>query len=76
MVRLSVKDLNMKFLTCAANVFIASMERLENLSVPSLSIPFHRDVDFVDRGNILGQIAEKCGEGLSRVALAGIGGVG
>ena len=52
------------------------MERPENLSVPSSNIPFHHDVDFVDRGNILVQIAEKYGEGLSRVALVGIGGVG
>ena len=74
-IRLSIKDLNIKFLTCAANVFIASIERLENLLVPSLSIPFHRDVDFVDRGNILSQIAEKYSEELSRVALARISGV-
>jgi hypothetical protein len=43
---------------------------------PSCSIPFCRDVDFVDCGNFLSQIEEKCGQGAGRVALVGISGVG
>jgi hypothetical protein len=57
-------------------VYTAPTEQPENLSTPSSNIPFRRDVDFVDRGNLLDQIAEKCNEGQSRVALVGIGGVG
>lgn len=40
------------------------------------SIPFCRDADFVDCGNFLSQIEEKCDRAAGRIALVGIGGVG
>ncbi|KAL6717746.1 hypothetical protein ACLMJK_003831 [Lecanora helva] len=46
------------------------------LADPSLSIPFRRDPDFVDRGAILDQIYQKCALPASRTALVGLGGVG
>ena len=46
------------------------------LPVPSSSIPFRRDPDFVDRGAILDQIHQKCALPATRTALVGLGGVG
>ncbi|KAL1846163.1 hypothetical protein Daus18300_014339 [Diaporthe australafricana] len=43
---------------------------------PSVSIPFSRDSDFVNRGDILDQIDRRCSEPAGRVALVGLGGVG
>jgi N-terminal domain on NACHT_NTPase and P-loop NTPases len=49
---------------------------------PSSTVPFRRDVDFVDRGKpnstetILEHIEQRCKPGASRVALVGIGGAG
>ncbi|KAL7762869.1 hypothetical protein ACKLNR_006227 [Fusarium oxysporum f. sp. zingiberi] len=43
---------------------------------PFTSIPFRRDPTFVDRGEILDQIGCQCSEPASRVAIAGLGGVG
>lgn len=45
-------------------------------SGPSLFIPYRRDPDFVDRGDILHQLGEKCALPGSRQALVGFGGVG
>ena len=59
-----------------ANVDLSSIERPETPPPPSSSVPFRRDKDFVDHGNLLSQIEEKCAEETSRVALVGIGGVG
>ncbi len=59
-----------------ADVDLAPLERHETPLAPSSSVPFSRDRDFVDRGNLLAQIEEKCAEAASRVALVGIGGVG
>ena len=53
-----------------------AVERLETPLLPSCGIPFRRDADFVDRGNLLTQIEEKCTQGAGRAALVGIGGVG
>ena len=59
------------------------LEALSKLSVtpqtvpcPSSSIPFGRDPDFIDRGDILEQIERKCVVPASRTALVGLGGVG
>ncbi|KAJ4290127.1 hypothetical protein N0V88_006634 [Collariella sp. IMI 366227] len=43
---------------------------------PFASIPFSRDPDFVNRGEILDQIEQRCSEPAARVALVGLGGVG
>ena len=58
-----------------ANVDLAPVERPETPPPPSSGVPFRRDNDFVDRGNLLGLIDEQCTESASRVALVGIGGV-
>lgn len=55
---------------------IAAPERPETPSEPLSTVPFLRDVDFVDRGTILEQVEEKCIVRPSRLALVGMGGVG
>ncbi|KAK0516318.1 hypothetical protein JMJ35_000921 [Cladonia borealis] len=59
------------------------LEALSKLSVtpptlpcPSLTIPFGRDPDFVDRGGIVDQLCRKCALPASRTVLVGLGGVG
>jgi tetratricopeptide (TPR) repeat protein len=42
----------------------------------TVSIPFSRDADFVNRGDILDQISQRHSERGGRVALVGLGGVG
>ena len=59
---------------CPADVRIS--ERRETPPAPFATIPFSRDPDFVNRGNILGQIDQRCSEPAARVALVGLGGVG
>ncbi|KAK7423730.1 hypothetical protein QQX98_000920 [Neonectria punicea] len=44
--------------------------------VPFAAIPFRRDPDFVNRGDILDQIDRVCSEPAGRVALVGLGGIG
>ncbi|KAF7178168.1 hypothetical protein CNMCM7691_006840 [Aspergillus felis] len=51
-------------------------ERPETPPSPSLSIPFLRDPDFVDRGTILNQLHHRCAAPGSWTALVGLGGVG
>ncbi|KAK4161920.1 P-loop containing nucleoside triphosphate hydrolase protein [Cladorrhinum sp. PSN259] len=51
-------------------------ERPETPPQPFATIPFSRDSDFVDRGDILEQINQLCSEPAARVALVGLGGVG
>ncbi|KAK4186675.1 kinesin light chain, partial [Podospora australis] len=51
-------------------------ERPETPAQPFATIPFARDGDFVDRGDILEQINRLCSEPAARVALVGLGGVG
>ncbi|KAK3938526.1 P-loop containing nucleoside triphosphate hydrolase protein [Diplogelasinospora grovesii] len=46
------------------------------MSASFVTIPFCRDSDFVNRGDILEQIHQRCSEPASRVALVGLGGVG
>ncbi|KAL6802540.1 P-loop containing nucleoside triphosphate hydrolase protein [Trichoderma sp. SZMC 28013] len=58
------------------NVFNYSQERRETPPQPFPLIPFGRDPDFVNRGDILQQISARCLEPAGRVALVGLGGVG
>ncbi|KAK4205988.1 hypothetical protein QBC37DRAFT_157711 [Rhypophila decipiens] len=51
-------------------------ERAETPPAPFATIPFSRDPDFVDRGNIVDQIDKRCSEPAARVALVDLGGVG
>jgi hypothetical protein len=51
-------------------------ERRETPLIPFATIPFSRDPDFVNRGDILDQIDHRCSEPAARVALVGLGGVG
>ncbi|KAK4119841.1 TPR-like protein, partial [Parathielavia appendiculata] len=51
-------------------------ERPESPPAPFAIIPFSRDPDFVNRGDILDQIDQRCSEPAARVALVGLGGVG
>ena len=46
------------------------------LSCPSSNIPFRRDSDFVNRGEIVDQLHRKCALPASRTVLVGLGGVG
>jgi hypothetical protein len=55
---------------------LTSSERPETPLQPSAAIPFCRDPDFVDRGDILDQIHQRCSEPAGRVALVGLGGIG
>lgn len=54
----------------------AAPKRPETPPRPFASIPFSRDRDFVDRGDILSQLYQRCSEPAGRVALCGLGGVG
>ena len=53
-----------------------SLERLETPPQPFATIPFCRDPDFVNRGDTLDQVHQRCSEPAARVALVGLGGVG
>ena len=43
---------------------------------PSSTVPFRRDTDFVDRGDLLWRVDERCSQPAGRAALVGLGGVG
>ncbi|KAK4237112.1 kinesin light chain [Achaetomium macrosporum] len=51
-------------------------EQPETTPAPFAHIPFSRDPDFVNRGNILDQLHQRCSAPAGRVALVGLGGVG
>ncbi|KAH8591115.1 hypothetical protein B0O99DRAFT_579085 [Bisporella sp. PMI_857] len=51
-------------------------ERLETPPNPTIIIPFSRDTDFVERGEVLDNIHQRCAVSGSRTALVGLGGVG
>ncbi|KAJ9155620.1 TPR-like protein [Pleurostoma richardsiae] len=51
-------------------------ERPETPPQPSINIPFIRDPRFIERGDLLDQIAQRLREPPARVALAGFGGFG
>ena len=61
---------------CKAKKRTDHAERPETPPSPLSTVPFRRDDDFVDRGTLLEQIAQKCAAPASRVALVGMGGVG
>ena len=46
------------------------------MPTPTSTVPFCRDLDFIDRGDLLYQINMKCSTPASRVALVGLGGIG
>lgn len=50
----------------------AKQSRLE----PTSTVPFLRDRDFIDRGNIMANISEMLSYPGARVALLGFGGIG
>ena len=43
---------------------------------PCSTVPFRRDSDFVDRGDLLSRVDERCSQPASRAALVGLGGAG
>ena len=55
---------------------------IERASIPqeppklTSTVPFRHELDFVDRGDLLARIDERCSQPASRVALVGLGGVG
>jgi tetratricopeptide (TPR) repeat protein len=51
-------------------------ERPETPPPPFATTPFRRDPNFVNRGDILRKIHDRCAEPAGRVALVGLGGVG
>ena len=53
-----------------------TLERAETPPSPSSTVPFRRDLDFVERGAVLDQIYQKCATPGSWTALVGLGGVG
>ncbi|KAK3296679.1 uncharacterized protein B0H64DRAFT_106668 [Chaetomium fimeti] len=58
------------------NYFRSALTPFEPPVRPLALIPLPRDRDFVDRGDILDQIRQRCSEPAGRVALVGLGGVG
>ncbi|KAJ9485888.1 hypothetical protein VN97_g7463 [Penicillium thymicola] len=54
----------------------ASFARPETPPEPSSTVPFGRDLDFIDRGSLLDQVHEKCSLPASRIALVGLSRVG
>lgn len=62
----------------ARHAFYADVcaERPETPPQPFATIPFARDRDFIDRGDILNQLRRQCSETSGRVALVGLGGIG
>ena len=72
----------MSYFATLTAIPLALLEQLETLPSPSFTVPFRRDVDFVDRrasqdhGTLLEQIEQRCAVPAARVALVGIGGAG
>ena len=58
------------------NVFSKLKEKSRAPQPPTANIPFRRDLDFVDHGDLLDRIEKQCDFPASRVALVGLGGVG
>jgi hypothetical protein len=50
---------------------LASLERPETPSPPFATIAFARDPGFVNRGNVLDKVHQRCSEPAGRVALVG-----
>ena len=51
-------------------------ERPETPPEPSSNVPFRRDRNFVERGDLLDEISDKLAQPAARVALVGLGGIG
>lgn len=43
---------------------------------PTSTVPFRRDLDFIERGDLLNQIDKICSTPAARAALVGLGGIG
>jgi hypothetical protein len=54
----------------------ANIRNPQALQTASFSVPFRRDRDFVDRGDILARVDERCSHRAGRAALVGFGGFG
>ncbi len=65
-----------KPISIASRAALTSSERPETPPQPFASIPLCHDPDFIDRGDLLDQIGQKCSKPPYRVALIGLGGVG
>ena len=66
-----------RFISATSNqAMLTSPEQPETTPQPFAVIPFCRDPDFVNRGDILDRIDRRCSEPAGRVALVGLGGVG
>jgi hypothetical protein len=59
-----------------ANNVESMIDQSDSKSVPSSTVPFRRDPDFVDRGTLLNEVNRKCVVSGSRTALFGLGGIG
>lgn len=55
---------------------ISPSERPETPPIPSSTVRFPRDADYVDRQALLERVRTKCSIPASRTALVGLGGVG
>ncbi|ORY09124.1 hypothetical protein BCR34DRAFT_625896 [Clohesyomyces aquaticus] len=55
---------------------IANIRDPQSLQTASFNVPFRRDCDFVDRGDILSRVDERCSRPAGRAALVGVGGFG
>lgn len=54
----------------------AATEGTEHQPAPFSTVPFLRDPDFVDRGDLLEQLERKLAPETARAALIGLGGIG
>lgn len=59
-----------------SNNFMLTSDKSESLPIPTHTLPFCRDSDFVNRGDLLNQIEAKCSCPASQTALVGLGGIG
>ena len=67
----SILNLYIDFRGLRLNLYLASRP-----PKPSSTVPFLRDPDFVDRGDLLSRVDERCLQPAGRAALVGLGGVG
>lgn len=67
----SILNLCVIFRGLRLNLYLASRP-----PKPSSTVPFRRDCDFVDRGDLLSRVDERCSQPAGRAALVGLGGVG
>ncbi|KAI0837517.1 P-loop containing nucleoside triphosphate hydrolase protein [Hypoxylon sp. FL0890] len=59
-----------------ANIHLPSEEHSETTPKPTSTVPFCRDTNFVERGDLVQRIKRACSGPASRAALVGLGGVG